>query len=249
MAIIALIFGIGAAFIALERLRPGWELPSVPGWARRAVLLNGCQLAMVFVAGWTWDRWLTSASLLGLDGQLPNWLGGLLGYLVSTFVYYWWHRARHRSDWLWRIFHQVHHSPSRIEVVTAFYKHPMEILANGLLTSLIVYGLLGLSVEAAAWNTLFSAVAEFFYHINVRTPRWVGYIIQRPEMHHIHHARGQHSGNFGDLPIWDILFGTFINPETFDGECGFDGGKEQRLREMLLFRDVNRNGGARHKED
>jgi hypothetical protein len=30
----------------------------------------------------------------------------------------------------WLIFHQLHHSPSRIEAVTSFYKHPIEILKD-----------------------------------------------------------------------------------------------------------------------
>lgn len=235
---IALIFAIAAVFIAVERLSPGWKLPHVPYWAARVVIFNACQLLMVFIGAWTWDAVLQRASLFQLGDSLPAWLGGVIAYLVSTFVYYWWHRFRHSSDLLWRVFHQLHHSPQRIEVVTSFYKHPLEIAANGIITSLIVYTLLGLSVEAAAWNTLLSAAAEFFYHWNVRTPRWVGYIIQRPEMHHIHHEKGKHAGNYGDLPIWDILFGTFNNPETFDGECGFETPQEMDLTSMLLCKDI-----------
>ena len=53
--------------------------------------------------------------------------GAIVGYLVITFVYYWWHRARHEVPILWRCFHQVHHSPQRIEIITSFYKHPVEI--------------------------------------------------------------------------------------------------------------------------
>jgi len=46
-----------------------------------------------------------------------------------------WHRARHESDFLWRWLHQVHHSPVRIEIMTTFYKHPVEQLVNGVLSS------------------------------------------------------------------------------------------------------------------
>jgi sterol desaturase/sphingolipid hydroxylase (fatty acid hydroxylase superfamily) len=242
--ILLIILGAGLAMMAWERLRPARPLPEVEGWWGRAILLNGCQLGMVFVAGWTWDKVLRAASLLDLGDTIPAWLGGLIGYLVSTFVYYWWHRARHEVDWLWRGFHQVHHSPSRLEVITSFYKHPLEIAANGILTSLIVYTFLGLGFEAAAWNTLFSALAEFFYHLNVRTPRWLGYLIQRPEMHRVHHARGAHRFNYGDLPIWDLLFGTFHNPADFDEPCGFEPDKEVALGPMLLLRDVHQGAPA-----
>ena len=57
-----------------------------------------------------------------LDGSTTSVTGGaLLGYLAITFIYYWWHRWRHQSDFLWRWLHQVHHSAQRIEVITCFY--------------------------------------------------------------------------------------------------------------------------------
>lgn len=237
--ILAVVLAAGVGMMVLERVKPARELPWVKNWWTRAILLNGCQLGMIFVAGWTWDKVLRSWSLLHLAQDLPAWAGGLLAYLASTFAYYWWHRARHESDWLWRVFHQTHHAPSRLEVITAFYKHPLEIAANSILTSLIVYTLLGAGFEAAAWNTLFSALAEFFYHVNLRTPRWVGYFIQRPEMHRVHHARGAHCYNYGDLPIWDMLFGTFHNPEDAPEPCGFTPDKEDALLQMLLLQDVH----------
>ena len=121
----------------------------------------------------------------------------------------------------------------------AFYKHPMELVANSILSGAISYTLLGLSVEAAAWVTVVSALSEFFYHMNIATPRWVGWFIQRPEMHRIHHERGVHQGNYGDLPVWDWCFGTYRNPPRYDGACGFDGRRELRLTALLLARDVN----------
>jgi sterol desaturase/sphingolipid hydroxylase (fatty acid hydroxylase superfamily) len=56
--------------------------------------------------------------------------GAILGYFVITFVYYWWHRWRHEVPFLWRWLHQVHHSPARIEIITSFYKHPLEMLSG-----------------------------------------------------------------------------------------------------------------------
>ena len=31
---------------------------------------------------------------------------------------------------LWRTLHQLHHSPKRLEIVTSFYQHPLEIISN-----------------------------------------------------------------------------------------------------------------------
>jgi sterol desaturase/sphingolipid hydroxylase (fatty acid hydroxylase superfamily) len=80
-----------------------------------------------------------------------------------------------------------------------------------------------------------------FYHTNVRTPRWVGYVFQRPEMHHIHHEYEKYANNYGDIVWWDILFGTYHNQEKFTTSCGFDTPKELRLLDMLRFRDVHKD--------
>jgi sterol desaturase/sphingolipid hydroxylase (fatty acid hydroxylase superfamily) len=77
-----------------------------------------------------------------------------------------------------------------------------------------------------------------FQHTNIRTPRWLGYIVQRPESHSCHHERGVHARNYGDLPLFDMLFGTFHNPERFEGECGFHDGGSARVGAMLIGRVI-----------
>ena len=141
-----------AAFVfcfALERMRPGWRLAPVRGWWWRVLAINGVQLGVVVVAGYTWERWASQASLLHLSRHVGAAAGGLIAYFIATFVFYWWHRARHESDLLWRLFHQIHHSPQRLEVITSFYKHPLEMTVNSLIGSLLVYALLGLTPAAA----------------------------------------------------------------------------------------------------
>jgi sterol desaturase/sphingolipid hydroxylase (fatty acid hydroxylase superfamily) len=44
--------------------------------------------------------------------------------------------------------------------------------------------------------------------------------------------------NYGDLPVWDMIFGTFRNPREWNDRCGF-GRRESRLAEMLVGKDVN----------
>jgi sterol desaturase/sphingolipid hydroxylase (fatty acid hydroxylase superfamily) len=234
------IFAAFALCFLLERARPGWRLPAVRGWWWRVLAINGAQLAIVVVAGFTWERWASHASLLHLSDHVGPALGGLIAYFIATFIFYWWHRARHESDVLWRLFHQIHHSPQRLEVITSFYKHPVEMTVNSLIGSALVYALLGLTPEAGAVYTLCTALGEFFYHTNVTTPRWVGFFFQRPEMHRIHHEHGRHRNNYGDIPWWDMLFGTYENPARFTATCGFDDVREQRLGDMLCWRDVHR---------
>jgi sterol desaturase/sphingolipid hydroxylase (fatty acid hydroxylase superfamily) len=233
---------IGETMLAVERFAGGRRWPSVRGWWPRAVALNAVQAGSTYVAGVAYDGWMLqvrpwSADWLGVVG------GGLVGYVVLTFVYYWWHRARHEVPFLWRWFHQVHHSPQRIEVITSFYKHPLEIFANSVLSSAVLYLGVGVGAEAATLAIFLSGVAEFFYHWNVPTPYWLGYLIQRPESHCVHHQENLHRFNYADLPLWDLLFGTFRNPRRWDARCGF-GEDEHRLGEMLRAVDLGAPGGA-----
>lgn len=237
-----LVIAVGLLMLLVELAQPGRRWPNVAGWWARAIFLNGCQIVTVYLAGFLWDDWMAAHRVWSADG-LGVAGGAVLGYIVVTFVYYWWHYWRHRSPTLWRWFHQVHHSPQRIEVITSFYKHPFELLANGVLSSAVLYLIVGLGPAAASQAVLLSGLAELFYHWNVRTPYWLGFIIQRPESHCVHHQAGLHHYNFADLPLWDMLFGTFRNPERWESQCGF-GGKESRLGEMLIGRDLDPAGIA-----
>ena len=107
-----------------------------------------------------------------------------------------------------------------------------------MLSSAILYLLVGLSPKAASLAVLLTGLAELVYHWNVRTPHWLGYIFQRPESHCVHHQEGLHSFNYADLPLWDMLFGTFRNPKEWQSRCGF-GPLEHRLPEMLIGVDIN----------
>ena len=243
MIVPLLVFAVGVVMILVEIASPGRSWPTVSGWWARAILLNGVQVGSVGLAGVAWDGWLLRHRLWSADG-LGATGGALVGYLVLTFVYYWWHRWRHQSSFLWRWFHQVHHSPQRIEVITSFYKHPFEIIANSLLSSVTLYLGVGLGTKAASGAMLFSGLAELFYHWNVRTPYWLGFLFQRPENHCIHHQEGLHSYNYSDLPLWDMLFGTFRNGRRWEACCGFGPEGERRLGEMLSGVDVSKAAGT-----
>ncbi len=236
-AIPALVLAVAVVMIVVELLAPGRSFPKVARWWARALTFNAVQAGSVFLAALTYDHWFAglrpwSADALGVTG------GAILGYVVHTFVYYWWHRWRHEIDFLWRWVHQVHHSPARIEIITSFYKHPIEILLNGVLSSFVLYMVVGLSPEAVAYTMLLNGLAELLYHWNVKTPHWLGYLVQRPESHCVHHQEGLHQYNYADLPIFDMMFGTFRNPREWAGRCGFGDDRELELGPMLMGRDV-----------
>jgi sterol desaturase/sphingolipid hydroxylase (fatty acid hydroxylase superfamily) len=236
---IILLLAIAAGGILVERLWPASQLPRAHAWGSRIALVNTIQIGIVIIAGHAWDRWFACVSLLHICNWAHDFAAAVIAYFISSFVYYWWHRFRHESQFFWRFCHQLHHSPRRIELLTSFYKHPVEIFLNSLLSSAIVYLLLGCNVHSAVYYTCLTAIAEFFYHWNVRTPRWVGHLIQRPESHRVHHQYRHHTQNFADLPIWDWLFGTLNNPHRSPQKCGFEVWREDRFDDMLAFRDVH----------
>jgi hypothetical protein len=143
---------VAVAFLVLERLAPGRELPHAPGWYARAVVINATQALITFGTNRLWVNLLSGASLFNL-AEIPNpVMQGFIGRVVGTFFFYWWHRIRHIQGF-WVVFHQVHHSPARIEAMTAFYKHPVEILADSALAALILYPLLGARSRAHSGST------------------------------------------------------------------------------------------------
>ncbi|MFN2598570.1 MAG: sterol desaturase family protein [Pyrinomonadaceae bacterium] len=240
MVVCGIVFCVASFMVLFERRNPGRRWSPVRGWWLRAGVVNLVQLALVLATGWLWDEWMGEHRLF----SVASWgaaAGGVFGYFVITFVYYWWHRWRHENAWLWRL-HQMHHSARRIEVITSFYKHPLEIFSDCLLSSAILFALLGLDARGAAAAVTLSGLGELFYHWNRKTPRWLGYIFQRPESHCVHHEEGIHHLNYSDLPLWDILFGTFDNPATWEGRCGLGAENEGRVLELLMCVDVSADG-------
>lgn len=244
VCLIVLVIALGMMLVEMKN--PARKWPEVTGWWLRTLCLNACQIFFVWLAGVVWDEWMLEHRLWSAD-----WLGVLggtvIGYFAITFADYWWHRFRHDCPFLWRWLHQVHHSAQRIEVATAFYRSPLEILVSSILVGILLYLVLGLGVEAATYTLLVASIVQMFYHWNIATPYWLGYIVQRPESHCLHHQDGLHTYNFSDLPLWDMLFGTFVNPKKFAARCGF-GQSEHRLVEMLVGIDVqkNENGVKKH---
>ena len=96
-------------------------------------------------------------------------------------VIYAWHRSAHTFGVLWRGFHQMHHGPQRVDIFGSLVFHPTEIVVQTLLQLAVTVIVLGLDPLAAALTGYFIAASSFFQHWNVRTPQWIGYLIQRPE--------------------------------------------------------------------
>ncbi|MCW3846439.1 sterol desaturase family protein [Sphingomonas sp. LB-2] len=177
-------------------------------------------------------------SSIGLWGAAPV-------VAATTFLTYWTHRIEHRFDLLWRgMGHQLHHSVQRVDIASAVILHPIDVAVQVVMTAIAAWAV-GATPDAAALGGGAGFAIALVQHWNIRTPRWLGWFIQRPEAHCLHHEREVHDRNFGDLPVWDMIFGTYANPAHADGVAvGFAEGRGRRVAAMLLCRDVHRDRRA-----
>lgn len=231
------VFGLYAALIVWEALAPARRLPAVRGWRLKGLAAFAAYFFVSSYLPLLLAGQLAYLQLSDLTG-LGTWGGALAGVLVYELGGYVYHRSMHASNFLWRTFHQMHHSAERLDTYGAFWFSPLD-MAGWTMVFAVAMTIAGITPQAtviAVYVTMFLGV---FQHANIRTPRWIGYVIQRPESHSRHHARGIHNGNYADLPLFDMLFRTFTNPGGFF-ETGFYQGASSRVREMLLFRDVSK---------
>ena len=232
-------FGLFAAFALLEVLLAagGRRFPPVARWRLKGTAFTLLYFAAATYAPLLWDGWLGAHRLFAAD-TLPLWLQVVLGFLVLEALVYAWHRTMHNVQPLWRWFHQMHHSAERVDIWGAFFFHPFDMIGWALLGSLAIVLGVGVSAEAAIIVALMATFCSMFQHANIRTPQWLGYLITRPESHSAHHERGIHARNYGDVPWFDMMLGTFHNPPRFDGEVGFHDGASRQMRDMLLGREI-----------
>jgi len=228
-----------AGLMFWEWLAPGRVLPAVRGWKLKGLTAFTGYFFLSSYLPLVWDQYLARYQLFDLTG-----LGTIGSAAIGLFVYelgaYWWHRSMHASSLLWRGFHQMHHSAERMDTFGAFWFSPLDMIGWTAVGSVCLVLVVGVTPQAATILLLSIAFLAIFQHANIRTPRWLGYLIQRPESHTIHHGKGIHHYNYADLPVFDMLFGTFRNPQGFEVETGFYPGASSRIVDMLLFRDLNR---------
>jgi sterol desaturase/sphingolipid hydroxylase (fatty acid hydroxylase superfamily) len=234
------VFALYAALMLWEALAPARRLPAVSGWHVRGFAAFAGYFFLSSYLPLLWTEQLAQFRLFDLTG-LGTLGGAAAGLLVYEAGVYAWHRSMHGSGTLWRSFHQMHHSAERIDTFGAFWFSPLDMIGWTALSSLSLTLVVGITPEAATLVLYATTFLGVFQHANIRTPRWLGYIVQRPESHSHHHGRGVHAKNYSDLPVFDLLFGTLNNPRagSFAAENGFYHGASARVWEMVQLRDVS----------
>lgn len=221
------IVGSALAFALLERLFPYEPRQRLfrPGFFTDLVgygLLQSYLLGLAITAFIRWIDAQSGISRLELVTQWPLWAQLGFFFVTHDFYIYWFHRSQHKFDVLWRI-HEAHHSGDDVDWLSGTRSHALEILINQTIEFLPI-ALLGARPEVALMKATLDAVWGMYIHSNlaVRSGR-LQLVINGPEMHRWHHARGLPlpGKNFATkLAIWDWLFGTAYLPAEKPAEYG-----------------------------
>ena len=225
------------AFLGLDFIHQARAVNTVRWWRIRAFLVTIAAFALSTAVAAGWALALDGYSLLKGD-RLGTAGGAIAGVLLYELCHYAYHRFAHHFMPLWRV-HQMHHSAESLDVWGAYYLHPLDVVFFTTWSALVMFPILGLSAEAGGIAVAFITFCGIFQHANISTPHWLGYLVQRPESHVIHHAKDVQHCNYADLPLIDMIFGTFHNPRSIKGiDQGFYFGASRRLVDALLLRDV-----------
>ncbi|HMB64885.1 MAG TPA: sterol desaturase family protein [Eudoraea sp.] len=232
-----IVYAIFGGLFLWETLFPARQLPKIRFWKFRGLLFFMAYMLLTTYIPLVWDDFFASFQLMDLS-SLSLFTQVILGVLLFELVQYGWHISMHKSDFLFRVSHQMHHSSERLDVPSAFVFSINDMIGLSLVGSVSFALIMGLAPQAITIIILSLTFLGIFQHANIKTPRWIGYIIQRPESHTVHHAKGIHRYNYTDLPVIDMMFGTFKNPRSYEHETGYYLGASNRILEMFRFKDV-----------
>ena len=104
------------AMLAAERVWPARGFPERSGWQWLGIaflLLSmaiGTALPLYLPVDWMAEHRLVDGTVLGVVG------GAIVGFVVLELAVYVWHRSVHTFGFMWRTFHQIHHSPQRVDI-------------------------------------------------------------------------------------------------------------------------------------
>lgn len=160
-------------------------------------------------------------TLSPLQIETTGWTLAAL-FLLQDFCYYWFHRASHRVRWLWAS-HVAHHSSRQMNFSTAF-RQSLTYPLSGMWLFWTPLMLVGFDAKLVLAVVAINLAFQFFVHTRWgKHWGWLGYVLNTPAWHRVHHACNSQyiDKNFaGVLVIWDRVFGTF-EPEDLAEPCRY----------------------------
>ena len=159
-------------------------------------------------------------NIFGLQIQdAPPWKLALIVFVylvLFDLLFYWFHRAQHKWQWMWR-FHRFHHSDNNVALLSATRHHWVEESIRFFMIFIPLIILFGNHLQALPWLGIAIGVSGMFIHWN--SPLRLGVLtslVVGPQYHRIHHSVNpeHHDKNFSVMfPFWDRVFGTQYLPK------------------------------------
>ena len=189
---------------------------------------------------------------------LPFWVGFILFLLLDDLTQYWWHRASHTYNWLYKL-HRPHHNAAYMSIRLVYRNNVFYyLLMPGLwLSGILVYLGLGwvyIPYLILKMTVIFGAHSDIawdrpLYKINWLSP--VMWVVERtistPATHFAHHGKHKedgvthYKGNYGNLLFfWDVLFGTAKITRHYPKQYGVEGLWSTTFMEQLFWPLVNK---------
>lgn len=168
------------------------------------------RLCEVLVAGVFYFVYDSIQKNYGLFDIQPGIFLWMLLFLLTDFVWYWYHRLAHEVNLLWMA-HVVHHQSEDFNyTVSARITVFQSVIRTGFWA---VLPLIGFPAYMITTMLLIHGLYPFFIHTRLIGKLGVlEYFLVTPSHHRVHHASNLEylDKNYGDvLIIWDKLFGTF----------------------------------------
>ena len=245
----AIIFGFAALLLVLERVFPSARPRAVTG--------------LQHLANMVW-RMVKNLSLAGLNAILsalivvpvsalaashaldwrPDWWSGTSGLILDIVLLdlwiYWWHRANHEIQFLWR-FHEIHHLDGFLDVTSALRFHAGEVFLSSLVRATVIY-LLDVPLHSVIVFETVVLLNAIFHHSNLKLPqgleRVLSFFIVTPSIHWVHHhaIRRDTDSNYATfLSVWDRLFGSRSRTQRWaDMPIGVEKRSDEHLPGLLV---------------
>ncbi len=140
--------------------------------------------------------------------------------LAIDFCLYWVHRSMHINRTLWKT-HEWHHSPSHLYWFSGYRTSFMHAFIYALPQIAIAFYIFKLNLIEVVWVGSIGVLFQVWTHANITVKLGVlEKLIITPQFHRLHHSKGKMmKTNYGVfVPWWDMMFGSYENPENHPSE-------------------------------
>lgn len=152
-----------------------------------------------------------------LFDELPFVLGVIVLVVLYDFLFYWFHRLRHQSKWIWNV-HEFHHSTTWVNSFTRYRVHPLDLPIHIVFIQIPLQLVFGFDFLQHLTAVLAISIFGYLNHCRLDLDLgWLGRnVFCGPRYHHLHHRLlkpGESYHNYGEVfVVWDRLFGTYQAP-------------------------------------